>query len=42
MEVMRNKQKGGSLTGTVFWHWVRDVTTAFNFSITVMGLGVNN
>lgn len=23
----------------VFWHWVSDVTTAFNLSITVMGLG---
>lgn len=26
----------------VFWHCVGDVTSAFNLSITVMGLGVDN
>lgn len=36
-----NKQEAGE-EWLVFWHWVGDVTTAFNLSITVMGLGVDN
>ena len=42
MEVMGiNREAGVREERLVFWHWMGDVTSAFNLSITVVGLGVD-
>ena len=43
MEMMGiNREAEGRDEQLVFSNWVGDVNTAFNLSITVMGLGVDN